>query len=200
MLAITLNQHLIIKKEEAGGNEDRAFLPARLQYKVKNIFPSENGVSCAKMMKSEEKNIRKKIYVKTLSMIKEINKTEQLLHNIGINLEFDDTSKPIAKTVETLTNNPREIICEALGLTLKAETANFSNSNISFDIDIYYPQDNTAENDFSITFEAMWDLIDKAADNVQCAIKVWDCFVEKKESAKERLIKDMGVIGFSEKE
>ena len=48
MLAVISNQRLIIKKEETGRNEDRAFLPVRLQYKVKNIFPSENGISCAK--------------------------------------------------------------------------------------------------------------------------------------------------------
>ena len=49
MLAVISNQHLIIKKEEAGGNESRAFLPARLQYKAKYIF-SSGGVPCAKMM------------------------------------------------------------------------------------------------------------------------------------------------------
>ena len=44
----------------------------------------------------------------------------------------------------------------------------------------------------------MWDLIDKAADNLDCAKKVWSCFVNKDREAKEWLKKECQAIGWAE--
>ena len=153
-------------------------------------------------MEKEQKIDRSLIYAKALAMVKVINNTDSMLRDIGLTLEFDDERKPIAKCMKVLFENPKEIVCEALGLELKTEEGYYQGMTgqlIPIVIDTYYPH-NCDEDDFefSISYEAMWDLIDKAADNLDCAKKVWSCFVNKDREAQEWLKKECQAIGWAE--
>lgn len=153
-------------------------------------------------MKKELATNMSSIYAKSLAMVKIINNTDSMLRNIGLTLEFDDDRKPIAKCMKVLFENPKEIVCESLGLELKTEEGYYQGMKgqlIPIVVDVYYPH-NCKEDDFefSISYEAMWDLIDKAADNLDCAKKVWSCFVNKDREAKEWLKKECKVTGWAE--
>ena len=153
-------------------------------------------------MEKEQKLDRSLIYAKALAMVKVINNTDSMLRDIGLTLEFDDERKPIAKCMKVLFENPKEIICESLGLELKTEEGYYQGMRgqlIPVVIDAYYPHGCKEEDfEFSISYEAMCDLIDKAADNLDCAKKVWACFVNKDKEAKEWLKKECQVIGWAE--
>lgn len=145
---------------------------------------------------------RQSIYAKTLAMVKVINNTDSKLREAGVELDFDDERKPAAKFMKVLFENPKDIICAVLGLELRTESGYYRGMEghlIPITIDVYYPIDNNAENfNFSISFESMWDLIDKAADNVECAKRVWNCFINKNKEDKEWLKKECKVTGWAE--
>lgn len=154
--------------------------------------------------KLENKQVvdRSMIYGKALAIVKVVNKTDAALSEMGIDLEFDDTKKQMGKTMQVLFNNPKDIICDILGLELRSEKGYYKGEEghlFPITIDIYYPRD-AKEGDlaFSITYEEMCDLIDKAADNLECAKRVWGCFVKKKEEDKEWLKKNCDVCGWAE--
>ena len=71
--------------------------------------------------KLENKQVvdRSMIYGKALAIVKVVNKTDAALSEMGIDLEFDDTKKQMGKTMQVLFNNPKDIICDILGLELR---------------------------------------------------------------------------------
>lgn len=140
------------------------------------------------------------VYEKALEIIRCANKMCDALENIGINIDFDDDKKIAGKTMNVLMSNPVEIACFALGLTLKTEKGYIEGSDknhlFPIQIDSYYPQDGNEE--FSITEECMFDLLDKASKDEECAALVWDCFKNKHEDAKELLKTKYEAYGFGE--
>lgn len=154
--------------------------------------------------KVENKQVidRSMIYGKALAMVKVINKTDAAFRDMGVNLEFDDEKKPIGKTMRVLFNNPKEIVCDILGMELRSENGYCKGPEghlFPIALDVYYPKDaKEGDINFSITFEEMWDLIDKAAEDLECAKKVWGCFVNRKEEDKEWLKNKCNVGGWAE--
>ena len=70
----------------------------------------------------------------------------------------------------------------------------FDKSVIS--IFLFYPCENLGKGDFSITYDGMFDALDKATENEHFAEMVWHCFAEKDEYAKKWLT-EQGIIGFA---
>lgn len=141
----------------------------------------------------------KNVYEKGLELVKAANEMYDVLTNIGIDINIDDQTKPFSRAYNKLMQNPMDIVCEALGLTLKEEKGFYGKSSFPITLYTYYP--NNDDDDyvkFSITDEAMMDLIDKAANDNVCAKKVWECFAEKNIDAKQFLINEYHVIGFAE--
>lgn len=68
-----------------------------------------------------DKKIRKRIFMKALSTVKAVNEVDSVLDEIGINLDFDNTEKPVGRAMGNLLTTPKEVACDALGLTLKTE-------------------------------------------------------------------------------
>ena len=71
-----------------------------------------------------DKKIRKRIFMKALSTVKAVNEVDSVLDEIGINLDFDNTEKPVGRAMGNLLTKPvfptvinaREIISVDLGL------------------------------------------------------------------------------------
>lgn len=127
-----------------------------------------------------DKKIRKRIFMKALSTVKAVNEVDSVLDEIGINLDFDNTEKPVGRAMGNLLTTPKEVVCDALGLTLKTEkgycTGAYKGQLLPIEVEVYYP-DSDDENTaipFSITFEGMWDLLDLAAkDHYMMALQSW---------------------------
>lgn len=103
-----------------------------------------------------------------------------------------------------LLTTPKEVACDALGLTLKTEkgycTGAYKGQLLPIEVEVYYPNsddENTAI-PFSITSEGMWDLLDLAAKNTACAAKVWDCFVNRDTEAKKWIKNVCDITGWGE--
>ena len=97
--------------------------------------------------------------MKALSTVKAVNEVDSVLDKIGINLDFDDTEKPVGRAMGNLLTTPKEVACDALGLTLKTEkgycTGAYKGQLLPIEVEVYYP-DSDDENTaipFSITFE-----------------------------------------------
>ena len=92
------------------------------------------------------------------------------------------------------------IACEALGVELREEkgyNVGISNDHLlPVTLEVYYPVSGNVE--FSITFEGLWDLLDRAGQDAECAKNIWDCFVNEKEEAKEVLKNKYNATGFGE--
>ena len=151
-----------------------------------------------------DKKIRKRIFMNALSTVKAVNEVDSVLDKIGINLDFDDTEKPIGRAMGNLLTTPKEVACDALGLTLKTEkgycTGAYKGQLLPIEVEVYYP-DSDDENTaipFSITFEGMWDLLDLAAKDTACAAKVWDCFVNRDTEAKKWIKNVCDITGWGE--
>lgn len=140
------------------------------------------------------------IYEKALKIIRHSNEMYDALENIGINLDFDDNKKAAGKMFQILANNPKDIACYALNMTLRTETGYCHGVDekhlFPIQVDSYYPKDGNVE--FSITEECMYDLLDKASKDEDCAALVWDCFYNRHEDAKELLKTKYDVYGFGE--
>ena len=151
-----------------------------------------------------DKKIRKRIFMKALSIVRAVNEVDSVLDKIGINLDFDDAEKPVGRAMGNLLTTPKEVACAALGLTLKTEkgycTGAYKGQLLTIEVEVYYPDfddENTAI-PFSITFEGMWDLLDLAAKDTACAAKVWDCFVNRDTEAKKWIKNVCDITGWGE--
>lgn len=151
-----------------------------------------------------DKKIRKRIFMKALSIVRAVNEVDSVLDEIGINLDFDDTEKPVGRAMGDLLTAPKEVACDALGLTLKIEkgycTGAYKGQLLPIEVEVYYPDsdDESAAIPFSITFEDMWDLLDLAAKDTACAVKVWDCFVNRNAEAKKWIKNVCDITGWGE--
>lgn len=167
----------------------------------------------ARIPKKEEKTEQKKedvkinktrhrqnIYVKAIGMIKQVNTMLDTFEGIGLKMDFDDDKTPVGKVMNVMLQNPKDIACEALGVELREEKG--YNVGINDDhllpvtLEVYYPVSGNVE--FSITFEGLWDLLDRAGQDAECAKNIWDCFVNEKEEAKEVLKNKYNATGFGE--
>lgn len=167
----------------------------------------------ARIPKTEEKTEQKKedvkinktrhrqnIYVKAIGMIKQVNTMLDTFEGIGLKMDFDDDKTPVGKVMNVMLQNPKDIACEALGVELREEKG--YNVGISDDhllpvtLEVYYPASGRVE--FSITFESLWDLLDRAGQDAECAKNIWDCFVNEKEEAREMLKNKYNATGFGE--
>ena len=72
-----------------------------------------------------DKNTRKKMYKNALEIVKVVNDTDKIFRSMGVNLEFDDESTIIGRTMDVLFSNPKNIVCDALGLQLKQEDGHY---------------------------------------------------------------------------
>ena len=167
----------------------------------------------ARIPKKEEKTEQKKedvkinktrhrqnIYVKAIGMIKQVNTMLDTFEGIGLKMDFDDDKTPVGKVMNVMLQNPKDIACEALGVELREEKG--YNVGINDDhllpvtLEVYYPASGRVE--FSITFESLWDLLDRAGQDAECAKNIWDCFVNEKEEAREMLKNKYNATGFGE--
>ena len=153
-----------------------------------------------------DKKIRKRIFMKALSTVKAVNGFDSALVEIGIDLNFDNNEKPVGQAMENLLPAPKEVTCDALGMILKTEKGycigTYKGQLFPIELEVYYP-DSDDENitiPFSITFEGMWDLLDRAAEDSLCASNVWECFVNKDVAAKEWIKNVCGITGWGEAE
>ena len=143
---------------------------------------------------------RQNIYVKAIGMIKQVNTMLDTFEGIGLKMYFDDDKTPVGKVMNVMLQNPKDIACEALGVELREEKG--YNVGISDDhllpvtLEVYYPASGRVE--FSITFESLWDLLDRAGQDAECAKNIWDCFVNEKEEAREMLKNKYNATGFGE--
>lgn len=151
-------------------------------------------------VKENEIRHRQNIYVKAIGMIKQVNTMLDIFEEIGLKMDFDDDKTPVGKVMNVMLQNPKDIACEALGVELREEKG--YNVGINDDHllpvtpEVYYPASGRVE--FSITFESLWDLLDRAGQDVECAKNIWDCFVNEKEEAKEVLKNKYNATGFGE--
>lgn len=147
----------------------------------------------------ERKNI-KKVYGKVLNLIGIANRIYDILEKVGLCIDFDDENKPLSKYFRSIMEEPKEIVCDLLGLELKVEDGFYEGVDKyhlhPITLDVYYPDD--GDINFSIVYDAMIDLLDIASKDANCALKVWDCFVDKKVEAKESLLTDYHVSGFAQ--
>lgn len=143
---------------------------------------------------------RQNIYVKAIGMIKQVNTMLDTFEGIGLKMDFDDDKTPVGKVMNVMLQNPKDIACEALGVELREEKG--YNVGINDDhllpvtLEVYYPASGKVE--FSITFESLWDLLDFAGQDAECAKNIWDCFVNEKEEAREMLKNKYNATGFGE--
>ena len=139
----------------------------------------------------EDNNIykhRRATYEKALSIIHAVNMADNALTQIGIVLDYDDGQTPIGAAMGILLKNPEEIVCEALDLTLRTEEAHYSGEEgrlIPIPIDVYYPSDGDLT--FSITYDELWTMIGKAAEEPVFAERLWACFADKDKESLEFL-------------
>lgn len=133
----------------------------------------------------KNKDIRKKIYEKAFEIVKVVNNSDSALCQIGVKLEFDDDTTIIGKTMNVLFSNPKDIICDVLGLQLKRERGYIVNSDFFTMLDILYPESGNAN--YSILEEDMFSTIDAAANNEEFIEKLWLCFVGEDIEAKKWL-------------
>ena len=148
-----------------------------------------NGVSCAKMMKNKSVyQHRQATYQSALKIIHAVNRADDALVQLGITLNFDDDKTPIGAAMGVLLSSPKDIICEALDLTLRTEPAFYTGDDgrqIEIQLDIYYPDNGNT--DFSISYEELMSMIDKAAESSVYAEKLWSCFADNNLEAQEWL-------------
>ena len=143
---------------------------------------------------------RQNIYVKAIGMIKQVNTMLDAFEGIGLRMDFDDERTTVGKVMSVMLQNPKDIACEALGVELREEkgyNVGISNDHLlPVTLEVYYPVSGNVE--FSITFEGLWDLLDRAGQDAECAKNIWDCFVNEKEEAKEVLKNKYNATGFGE--
>lgn len=150
--------------------------------------------------KASETRHRQNIYFKAVCMIKQVNAMFDTFEGIGLRMDFDDERTPVGKVMSVMLQNPKDIACEAIGVELREEKG--YNVGISDDhllpvtLEVYYPASGRVE--FSITFESLWDLLDRAGQDAECAKNIWDCFVNEKEEAREMLKNKYNATGFGE--
>lgn len=151
-------------------------------------------------VKENEIRHRQNIYVKAIGMIKQVNTMLDTFEGIGLKMDFDDDKTPVGKVMNVMLQNPKDIACEALGVELREEkgyNVGISNDHLlPVTLEVYYPVSGNVE--FSITFEGLWDLLDRAGQDAECAKNIWDCFVNEKEETKEVLKNKYNATGFGE--
>ena len=148
-------------------------------------------------VKENEIRHRQNIYVKAIGMIKQVNTMLDTFEGIGLKMDFDDDKTPVGKVMNVMLQNPKDIACEALGVEEKGYNVGISNDHLlPVTLEVYYPVSGNVE--FSITFEGLWDLLDRAGQDAECAKNIWDCFVNEKEEAKEVLKNKYNATGFGE--
>ena len=151
-------------------------------------------------IKAGETQHRQNIYIKSICMIKQVNAMFDAFDGIGLRMDFDDEKTAVGKAMNVMLQNPKDIGCEALCVELRKEKVH--NVGISDDhllpvtLEVYYPASGNVE--FSITFEGLWDLLDRAGQDAECAKNIWDCFVNEKKEAKEMLKNKYNATGFAE--
>ncbi len=149
---------------------------------------------------------RQEIFIEALSLLKYINRMNDTLDNIGIILDMSKTDKIAGKAKQKMFESPKKIICSALGLELIREEGFCvgQDSEHLFPIvsDVYYQSEQKDEKkrvEFSIVMDEMYSLLDIAAEDPQCALRVWNCFVfcdvESKNWLEENYnLEGMGII------
>lgn len=159
----------------------------RIPKKEEKIETKQEDVKTCKMRH------RQNIYVKAIGMIKQVNTMLDAFEGIGLRMDFDDERTTVGKVMSVMLQNPKDIACEALGVELREEkgyNVGISNDHLlPVTLEVYYPVSGNVE--FSITFEGLWDLLDRAGQDAECAKNIWDCFVNEKEEAKEVLKKNI---------
>ena len=185
---------MIQKHRQDQKKEKKMEEKARISKKEEKIEPKKEETKASKTRN------RQNIYVKAIGMIKQVNTMLDTFEGIGLKMDFDDDRTPVGKVMSVMLQNPKDIACEALGVELREEKG--YNVGISDDhllpvtLEVYYPASGNVE--FSITFEGLWDLLDRAGQDAECAKNIWDCFVNEKEEAKEVLKNKYNATGFGE--
>ena len=166
----------------------------RIPKKEEKIETKQEDVKTCKMRH------RQNIYVKAIGMIKQVNTMLDAFEGIGLRMDFDDERTTVGKVMSVMLQNPKDIACEALGVELREEkgyNVGISNDHLlPVTLEVYYPVSGNVE--FSITFEGLWDLLDRAGQDAECAKNIWDCFVNEKEEAKEVLDAAGSVVKYGE--
>ena len=166
----------------------------RIPKKEEKIETKQEDVKTCKMRH------RQNIYVKAIGMIKQVNTMLDAFEGIGLRMDFDDERTTVGKVMSVMLQNPKDIACEALGVELREEkgyNVGISNDHLlPVTLEVYYPVSGNVE--FSITFEGLWDLLDRAGQDAECAKNIWDCFENEKEEAKEVLKNKYNATGFGE--
>lgn len=167
---------------------------ARIPKKEEKIDPKQEDI------KTSKTRHRQNIYVKAIGMIKQVNTMLDTFEGIGLKMDFDDDKTPVGKVMNVMLQNPKDIACEALGVELREEKGYNVGINddhlLPITLEVYYPASGRVE--FSITFESLWDLLDRAGQDAECAKNIWDCFVNEKEEAREMLKNKYNATGFGE--
>lgn len=141
-----------------------------------------------------DKNTRKKIYKNALEIVNVVNDTDKIFRSMGVNLEFDDESTIIGRTMDVLFSNPKNIVCDALGLQLKQEDGHYKHSEFEITLCVMYPESQNPQ--YSLLEEEMLSIIDLAADDEELAEKMWLCFTEENIEAREWIKKKYKIISF----
>ena len=142
---------------------------------------------------------RYKIYKKAIGLKAAANEAVNALEKIGLMPDFDDTTSPVMKLISSAMNDAADIATEAMGMELKEEKGHMvtvADMQVPVTMHVFYPCENSEKGDFSITYDGMFDALDKAAENEHFAEMVWHCFAEKDEYAKKWLT-EQGIIGFA---
>lgn len=146
------------------------------------------------------------IFDEAVNLAIQTRRLEDKLDSLGIFIEYNQDGRPAEQFMSILHDKPFEIACAALGLKLEEDSVTCESPLVgTFKLDVYYPENYdhncSTENDFSITFEGLWDLLEKISQETEgsdLAETVWDCFAESSKEAKNYLKEVINVTGFVE--